>query len=153
MKKAKTEKHYVDMNKAIDQDQDQDQNNDYSDDESLKKAAQRCRENRKRLMRRKALQTEFPEEKSRKLIGEDQKKERNGRIHIRNIVEFERQKLVMEKKRRRREQTGGVRGNRDEEEEEEEAPRKSENSARFQESEQEMGTEMKNRIKKRETER
>lgn len=146
----------IDMKKAA----DQDRSNDHSDDESLRKAAQRCRENRKRLMRRKALQSESPEEKSRKLtgIGEDEERERIARYHIRYIVEFERQKLEMEKKRRR--EQSGV-GDRDGEGEE--TPRKPESSSRFQdsrnskigveESEPGMAPETKNRMKKRATER
>ena len=108
-----------------------DKNNDHSDPsfESLKKAVQKCRENRECLMRQKALQRGFLEEEPQKRMGisDDEEKERIRRRNIGLIVQLEWEKLEMEKKRR----TGQIGVGHEEEEEE---LRKTETSPRFQDS-------------------
>ena len=112
-----------------------DKNNDHSDPsfdlESLKKAVQKCRENRERLMRQKPLERGFLEEEpqTRMGISDDEEKERIRRRNIGLIVQLEWEKLEMEKKRRM-EQIGVGH----EEEEEEEELGKTETSPRLQDS-------------------
>ena len=71
-----------------------DKNNDHSDPsfdlESLKKAVQKCRENRERLMRQKPLERGFLEEPQTRMgISDDEEKERIRRRNIGLIVQLE----------------------------------------------------------------
>ena len=109
-----------------------DKNNDHSDPsfdlESLKKAVQKCRENRERLMRQKPLERGFLEEEpqTRMGISDDEQKERIRKRNIGLIVQLEWEKLEMEKKRRMKQIGVGH--------EEEEELGKTETSPRLQDS-------------------